>query len=72
MVDTLVPQKIVMFDVFQVKSRVLRILNMRGESVKAIRGIMREYAGNIGETADEKQREKEQEKIITLLDQFQA
>ena len=34
--------------------------------------IYAEYAGNIGETADEKQREKEQERIISLLDQFQA
>ncbi|XP_067934543.1 beta-catenin-like protein 1 [Watersipora subatra] len=54
-----------------IKSRVMRILNMRGESVKAIRGIMREYAGNIGETLDEKQRGKEQERIIGYLDQFQ-
>lgn len=75
---------------------------MRGESVKAVKGVMRgmcryslssffvtdmimiscfifhityvlfiEYVSNIGETADEKFREKEQNKILGYLDQFQ-
>lgn len=54
-----------------IKSKIMRILNMRGESVKAVKGVMREYVSNIGETADEKFREKEQNKILGYLDQFQ-
>ncbi|CAH1780152.1 unnamed protein product [Owenia fusiformis] len=53
-----------------VKQRVLQILNLRGGSVKTIRSIMREYAGNIGDARDEATKEQEQEKILTLLDKF--
>ncbi|XP_074644363.1 beta-catenin-like protein 1 [Tubulanus polymorphus] len=53
-----------------VKQRVMQILNMRGGSVKAIRNIMREYAGNIGETNDAETREAEQNKLVALVDKF--
>ena len=35
-----------------VKQRVLKILNQRNASIKTIRNIIREYAGNVGELKD--------------------
>ncbi|XP_064611827.1 beta-catenin-like protein 1 [Liolophura sinensis] len=53
-----------------VKQRVMRILNMRGGSVKTIRNIMREYAGNIGDAKDAEAREAEQNRVLQLVDKF--
>lgn len=53
-----------------IKGRVMQILNMRGVSVKSIRSIMREYAGNIGDAKDKEAREKEQNHIMQLVDKF--
>ncbi|KAK6185496.1 hypothetical protein SNE40_007717 [Patella caerulea] len=53
-----------------IKQRVMQILNMRGGSVKAIRYIMREYAGNIGDARDDNTQEAEQDRILKLVDQF--
>ncbi|XP_041376012.1 beta-catenin-like protein 1 [Gigantopelta aegis] len=52
------------------RQRVMQILNMRGGSIKAIRNIMREYAGNIGDAKDPESREAEQNRIIQLVDKF--
>ncbi|XP_056011706.1 beta-catenin-like protein 1 [Ostrea edulis] len=53
-----------------IKQRIMQILNMRGGSVKSIRSIMREYAGNIGDARDPEAREKEQNRIMQLVDKF--
>jgi len=53
-----------------IHSRVMQILNMRGGSSKVIRGIMREYAGNIGDAKDPIAREAEQDRILALVDKF--
>lgn len=53
-----------------IKQRIMQILNMRGGSVKSIRSIMREYAGNIGDAKDPEAREKEQDRIMQLVDKF--
>ncbi|EDW81269.1 uncharacterized protein Dwil_GK11115 [Drosophila willistoni] len=52
-----------------VKQRVLKILNLRGASMKTIRSIMREYAGNLGD-GDIDWREQEQAHILSLVDRF--
>nr|CAB3234362.1 beta-catenin-like protein 1 [Phallusia mammillata] len=52
----------------QVKQRVLQILNLRGGSVKSIRSIIREYAGNMGNDNDSA--ESDQQRIIALADKF--
>ncbi|EDW15579.1 beta-catenin-like protein 1 [Drosophila mojavensis] len=52
-----------------VKQRVLQILNLRGASMKTIRSIMREYAGNLGD-GDTEWREQEQTHILSLVDRF--
>lgn len=52
----------------QVKQRVLQILNLRGGSVKSIRTVIREYAGNMGNDNDSA--ENDQQRIIALADKF--
>lgn len=53
-----------------VKQRVIRILNMRNSSMKTIRTIMREYAGNLGDAGDPDWRAQEQQHILQLVDRF--
>uniref|UniRef100_A0A0B6YR41 Beta-catenin-like protein 1 n=2 Tax=Arion vulgaris TaxID=1028688 RepID=A0A0B6YR41_9EUPU len=53
-----------------IRTRVMQILNMRGGSVKVIRGIMREYAGNIGDAKDRMSKEAEKDRILALVDKF--
>ncbi|XP_059620874.1 beta-catenin-like protein 1 [Phlebotomus argentipes] len=53
-----------------VKQRVLKILNMRGQEMKIIRQVMREYAGNLGDAGDKEWRDQEEAHIIQLVDRF--
>ncbi|CAH1105199.1 unnamed protein product [Psylliodes chrysocephalus] len=53
-----------------IKQRVMQILNLRGASLKTIKHIMREYAGNLGEEGDKEWRDQEQQHIINLVDKF--
>lgn len=53
-----------------VKQRVTLILNQRGASLKTIRHIMREYAGNLGDEGDSEWKELEQQHILQLVDKF--
>ncbi|XP_014244057.1 beta-catenin-like protein 1 isoform X2 [Cimex lectularius] len=53
-----------------VKQRVTLILNQRGASLKTIRHIMREYAGNLGDEGDSDWKEQEQQHILQLVDRF--
>lgn len=53
-----------------VKQRVTQILNLRGGSLKTIRHVMREYAGNLGDAGDTEWKEQEQEHILQLVDKF--
>ncbi|KAK0087254.1 hypothetical protein PV325_001410 [Microctonus aethiopoides] len=53
-----------------VKQRVTRILAQRRASLKTIRHIMREYAGNLGDAGDLEWRELEQQHILQLIDKF--
>jgi len=54
-----------------IKQRVLKILNQRNASIKTIRNIIREYAGNVGESKDtdadgnEENMNKEDDEIAT-------
>ncbi|XP_014668512.1 PREDICTED: beta-catenin-like protein 1 [Priapulus caudatus] len=53
-----------------IKQRVLQMLNLRGGSIKTIRNIMREYAGNIGDDKDPETRDAEQKRLLQLVDKF--
>nr|CAG4646150.1 EOG090X03ST [Macrothrix elegans] len=53
-----------------IKQRVLHTLNLRGGTVKAIRDVMREYAGNLGDGSESEAKEEEKQYILQLLDKF--
>ncbi|XP_026468111.1 beta-catenin-like protein 1 isoform X2 [Ctenocephalides felis] len=53
-----------------IKARVMQILSQRGASVKTIRHVMREYAGNLGDAGSSEWREQEQQHILQLVDKF--
>ncbi|KAL4132573.1 hypothetical protein QTP88_009697 [Uroleucon formosanum] len=53
-----------------IKKRVTHILNMRGGTLKTIRQIMREYAGNLGEDGDKEWQEQEQRHILKMVDKL--
>ncbi|XP_013791309.1 beta-catenin-like protein 1 [Limulus polyphemus] len=53
-----------------IKQRVLQMLNLRGGSIKTIRNVMREYAGNLGDSEDSVTKESEQQYILQLVDRF--
>jgi len=51
-----------------VKQRVLQILSLRGGSLKTVRDVVREYAGNLG--GDEEERRAGQDHLTQLVDKF--
>ncbi|XP_002738738.2 beta-catenin-like protein 1 [Saccoglossus kowalevskii] len=53
-----------------IKQRVLQILNLRGGSVTAIRNVVREYAGNIGDAKSKESAEAEKQRLLALVDKF--
>lgn len=53
-----------------VKARVIQILNLRKSSMKTIRNVMREYAGNLGDAGDSEWRTQEVAHILQLVDRF--
>ncbi|XP_053600988.1 beta-catenin-like protein 1 isoform X2 [Plodia interpunctella] len=53
-----------------IKQRVQRVLSLRGGSLKIIRHVMREYAGNLGDVGSEEWRQQEQQHILQLVDKF--
>ncbi|XP_077293536.1 beta-catenin-like protein 1 [Arctopsyche grandis] len=53
-----------------IKQRVQRVLSLRGGSLKTIRHVMREYAGNLGEAGNPEWRQQEQQHILQMVDKF--
>ena len=53
-----------------VKQRVLQILNLRGGSMKTVRNVVREYAGNLGDQEEDHEKKSEQEYLLNLVDKF--
>jgi len=54
-----------------VKQRVLQILQLRGGSIKTVRNIVREYAGNLGDDEDgDSEKKSEQDYLLNLVDKF--
>jgi len=53
-----------------VKQRVLQILSLRGGSLKTVRDVVREYAGNLGEEWEEHEKRGEQDYLVSLVDKF--
>jgi beta-catenin-like protein 1 len=57
-------------DSAKIKQRLNQILSLRGASMKTIRHVMREYAGNLGDAGDKDWRDQEQQHILSLVDRF--
>jgi len=53
-----------------VKQRVLQILQLRGGSMKTVRNVVREYAGNLGDEEDDPEKKSEQGYLLNLVDKF--
>merc|ERR1719334_579279 len=53
-----------------VKQRVLQILNLRGGSLKTVRDIVREYAGNLGDEEGDHEKRSEQDYLVNLVNKF--
>lgn len=53
-----------------IKQRVIKILNLRKASMKTIRDVMREYAGNLGDNGDLDWKDQEQTHVLSLVDRF--
>ena len=54
-----------------VKNRAMQMLNMKGGSSKVLRDVVREYAGNLGNTEEEEEDKRaEQEYLLSLVDKF--
>lgn len=53
-----------------IKQRVVQIINLRGGSLKSIRNIMKECAGNLGDAGNKEQRDAEENHIMQLVDKF--
>ena len=45
-------------------------MNLRGGSMKAVRNIVREYAGNLGDEDEDHEKKSEQEYLLNLVDKF--
>merc|ERR1719219_1298003 len=52
-----------------VKQRVLQILNLRGGSMKTVRNVVREYAGNLGDEEEDHEKKSEQGYLLNLGDE---
>jgi len=53
-----------------VKQRVLQILNLRGGTLKTVRDVVREYAGNLGDDEEDLDKKAEQEYLLNLVNKF--
>ncbi|XP_077982087.1 beta-catenin-like protein 1 [Glandiceps talaboti] len=53
-----------------IKQRIIQILNLRGGSITAIRNVVREYAGNIGDAKSKDSAEVEKQRLLALVDKF--
>ncbi|XP_070575194.1 beta-catenin-like protein 1 [Ptychodera flava] len=53
-----------------IKQRIIQILNLRGGSITAIRNVVREYAGNIGDAKSKDSADAEKQRLLALVDKF--
>lgn len=54
----------------KIKQRIQQILNLRGSSMKIIKDVMREYAGNLGDAQTAEWREHEKQHVLSLINRF--
>jgi beta-catenin-like protein 1 len=54
----------------KIKERIQKIIKNRGSSLKIIKDVMREYAGNLGTSQNAEWREQEKAHVLSLVNRF--
>lgn len=71
LIDYIILEICVSPDAAKIKLRLNKLIKTHpNASLKTIRNVMREYAGNLGESGDAEWREQEKIHIISLIDRF--
>ncbi|CRK91872.1 CLUMA_CG005493, isoform A [Clunio marinus] len=70
LVDYIVLEIAISPDGPKIKQRLQQILNLRGSSLKVIKDVMREYAGNLGDAQNAEWREHEKQHVLSLINRF--
>lgn len=70
LIDYIVLEAAISPDGPKIKQRLQQILNLRGSSMKIIKDVMREYAGNLGDAQTPEWREQEKQHVLTLINRF--
>lgn len=70
LIDYIVLEIAISPDGSKIKHRIQQILNLRGSSLKIIKDVMREYAGNLGDAQNAEWREQEKLHILSLINRF--
>ncbi|XP_033109976.1 beta-catenin-like protein 1 [Anneissia japonica] len=53
-----------------IKQRILQLLNMHRGSITAVRNVVREYAGNIGDAKSKEHGDAERQRLLELVNRF--
>jgi beta-catenin-like protein 1 len=70
LIDYIILEISISADGTKVKQRIQQILNLRKSSMKIIKDVMREYAGNLGDAQTAEWRENEKQHILGLINRF--
>lgn len=70
LVDYIILEIAISPDGSKIKQRIQQILNLRGSSLKIIKDVMREYAGNLGDAQNAEWREQEKQQVLSLINRF--
>jgi beta-catenin-like protein 1 len=70
LVDYIVLEIAISPDGPKIKQRIQQILNLRKSSMKVIKDVMREYAGNLGDAQTAEWREQEKQHVLSLINRF--
>lgn len=70
LIDYIVLEAAISPDGPKIKQRIQQILNLRGSSMKIIKDVMREYAGNLGDAQNAEWREQEKQHVLSLINRF--
>lgn len=70
LIDYILLETAISPDGAKIKQRMQQILNLRGSSMKVIKDVMREYAGNLGDAQTPEWREHEKQHVLSLINRF--
>lgn len=70
LIDYIILEAAISPDGQKIKQRIQQIVNLRGSSMKIIKDVMREYAGNLGDAQTPEWRENEKQHVMGLISRF--